>query len=143
MTAGLQEFEADEAAADREEGFVDVVAALVADAEAAVLVEPGDRALDHPALLSESGAVWALGPGDLRLDVPAAQLAPTLACVVGAVADEPLRSATRPSAPSTHRWDRVHERNHLGDVVAVAGGQADRQRCAATAGDHVVLGALS
>ena len=58
---------------------MDAVAALVADAEAAVLVEPGDRALDHPALLSESGAVWALGPGDPRLDVPAAQLAPTLA----------------------------------------------------------------
>ena len=47
-------FEADEAAGDREEGFVDVGASLVADAEAAVLVEPGDRALDDPALLAEA-----------------------------------------------------------------------------------------
>jgi hypothetical protein len=36
----LGELEADEAAADREEGFVDVVAALVADAQPPVLVQP-------------------------------------------------------------------------------------------------------
>ena len=57
---------------------MDVVAALVADAEAAVLVEPADRALDHPALLFRSpGRVcsWARrsSPGT------AAQRAPTLA----------------------------------------------------------------
>ena len=65
----MKELEADEAAADREERFVDVVAAFVADAQAAVLVQPGDRALDDPALAAEPGAVTALGPGDLRLDV--------------------------------------------------------------------------
>jgi hypothetical protein len=42
----VEQSEADQAAADREEGFVDVVAAFVADAEAPVLVEPGDRPLD-------------------------------------------------------------------------------------------------
>jgi len=47
-------FEADEAAGDREEGLVDVGAALEADAESAVLVQPGDRALDHPALLAQA-----------------------------------------------------------------------------------------
>jgi hypothetical protein len=64
----VEELEADEAAADREERFVDVVAAFVADAQAAVLVQPGDRALDDPALLAEPGAVRRLGSGDPRLD---------------------------------------------------------------------------
>jgi hypothetical protein len=41
-----EEFSADEAAVDRGEGFVEVVAALTAEAEAAVLVEPGDLRLD-------------------------------------------------------------------------------------------------
>src|SRR6266536_2892391 len=48
----LEEFEADQAAADREEGLVDVVAAFVADPQPSVLVQPGDRALDDPALLA-------------------------------------------------------------------------------------------
>jgi hypothetical protein len=49
----LEEFEADQAAGDLEEGFVDVGASLVADAEAPVLVEPADRAFDDPAVFAE------------------------------------------------------------------------------------------
>jgi hypothetical protein len=79
MRFRVEEFEADEAAADREEGFVDVVAALLADPQPPVLVHPGDRALDEPSLLAEPGAVRALGSGDLCLDVAAAQLAAALA----------------------------------------------------------------
>jgi len=45
---------------------VDVVASFVGDAEPAVVVEPGGRALDDPALFAEPGAVWCLGSGDLR-----------------------------------------------------------------------------
>jgi hypothetical protein len=37
----VQQLEADEAAADREEGLVDVVAAFVADAQTPRLVQPG------------------------------------------------------------------------------------------------------
>jgi hypothetical protein len=43
----------DEAAGEGEEGFVDVGAALVADAEAAVLVQPCEGAFDDPALAAE------------------------------------------------------------------------------------------
>jgi hypothetical protein len=71
----LEELEADQAAADREERFVNVVATFVADSEASVLMQPGDRALDDPALFAEPGAVRRLGSGDLRLDAAAAQLA--------------------------------------------------------------------
>ena len=53
----MEEFEADEAAGDLEEGFVDVGAAFVTDAQAAVLVQPGDRALDDPPLFAEAGSV--------------------------------------------------------------------------------------
>ena len=122
---------------------MDVVAAFVADAEAAVLVQPGDRALDDPALLAEPGAVSCLGSGDPRLDVAAAQLAAALARVVGAVAVQLARPPARTAAAAAHGRDRIDERDHLGDVVAVAAGQADRERRAAAAGDQVVLGAAS
>jgi len=65
---------------------VDVVTALVADAEAAVLVQPGDRAFNHPTLLAQPGAVRALRPGDLRLDAAATEFATAVERVVGAIA---------------------------------------------------------
>jgi len=43
---------ADEAASEGEERFVDVVAAVSADQEAAAVVEPGEGALNDPALVS-------------------------------------------------------------------------------------------
>ena len=120
---------------------MDVVAALVADPQPPVLMQPGDRALNDPARRPQPGAVRALRPGDPRLDVAAAQLAAALARVVGAVAIEPPRSAPRSAAAAAHRRDRVHQREQLGDVVAVAAGERDGERRAAAAGDQVVLGA--
>jgi hypothetical protein len=114
---------------------VDVVAALVADAQPPVLVQPGDRALDDPALRPEPGAMLALRPGDLRLDVAPPQLAPTFARVVGAVAVQPLRPAPRSAAATAHGRDRIDERDQLGDVVAVTAGERASQRRPAAAGD--------
>ena len=53
---------------------MDVVAAFVADAEPAVLVQPGDRSFDDPAFFAEPGAVVALGPGNLGADSARLQL---------------------------------------------------------------------
>ena len=64
--------EADEAAADREEGFVDLVAAVVADEEPLEVMEPGEGALDDPAGAAEAGAVPGLAAGDLRFDAASA-----------------------------------------------------------------------
>ena len=47
---------------------MDVVAAVVADEEALVVVQPGEGALDDPAGAAEAGAVFGLAPGDLGAD---------------------------------------------------------------------------
>jgi hypothetical protein len=47
---------------------MEVSSALVADSEALELVQPGESTLDHPAHLSETGAVWDTAAGDYRLD---------------------------------------------------------------------------
>ena len=64
--------EADEAAADGEEGFVDLVAAVVADEQPFEVVEPGERALDDPADPAKARAVLGLAASDLRADPAAA-----------------------------------------------------------------------
>ena len=54
---------ADEAAAEGEERFVDLVAAVVADEQPFELMQPGEGALDHPAVAAEPGAVPRSGGG--------------------------------------------------------------------------------
>lgn len=70
----MEQLQADEAATDGEERFVDVGEAFVADAKAAVLVQPGDCSLDDPAMGAEPGSVRFPRPSDLRLDIASAEL---------------------------------------------------------------------
>ena len=61
--------------------------------------------------------------------------------VVAAVGEQLARSPAGPSAADANRRDGVDQRDELGDVVAVAAGEADGQRDAAGVADQVVLGA--
>ena len=54
-------------------GFVDLVAAVVADEQSFEVVEPGEGALDDPADAAEPGAVLGLAAGDLRRDAALAE----------------------------------------------------------------------
>ena len=102
---------------------MDVGASLVADAEATVLVQPGEGALDDPALAAESGSVWRVAFGDERSDAAGAELVSVGSGVVAAVGEENLRSASGSSALAPDGRDRVEEREELGDVGTVGGGQ--------------------
>jgi hypothetical protein len=135
----VEEFEVDQAAGDLEERFVDVGAAFVADAEPAVLVQPGEGALDDPALFAEPGAVWLIVGGDAGADASGAELLAVAAGAVGAVAENPVGAAAWPASSAAHRRDRVDERKQLEDVVVVGGGERERERSPASAGDRMVF----
>jgi hypothetical protein len=45
----------------------------------------------------------------------------------------------RASLPAWHRTDGIHERQELSDIVAMAAGQADRERNPVSVGDQMVL----
>src|SRR4029453_17594754 len=121
--------------------LVDVGASFVADAQTAVLVQPGDRALDHPALGAEARSVLLFGSRDGGADPTGAQLLTVAARVVGAVAEQPVRSAPGQPAVAGHGRDRIHEREQLDDVVVVRGAERERERGAPSAGERMVLGA--
>ena len=89
--------EADEAAGDGDEGFVDVGASFVADAESSVLVEPGDGALDDPALAAEAGAARGAPGRDERGDAALEQLCVGGFVFVAAVAEQGFGPAGRPA----------------------------------------------
>jgi len=120
---------------------VNVGADFVADAEAFVLVEPGEAAFDDPTVCAEAGAVGDAAAGDHRPDASGPQQPAVLVVVVAAVGEEPSGAAQRPADPATDGRDRVEQRDELGDVVAVPAGQGDRDRGAVGVGDQVMLGA--
>jgi hypothetical protein len=121
--------------------LVDVGAAFVAGAEAAVLMEPGEGALDDPTLSTESGSVRCVAPGDERPDAAGAEFLPVQAGVVAAVREEGLRSVSGSSALAAYCWDGVEEREELGDVGAVGGGEQAGERDPLGVGDQVVFAA--
>jgi len=132
---------ADEAAGDGEEGFVDVGAAFVAQAQAAVLVEPGDGAFDDPALSAEAGAVRAVLAGDQCFDPERSQFVEDTVVVVAAVTEDALGSALGRSGLAAHGWDRTDEVEQLACVWPVGGGQDRGERNPVRVADQVVLAA--
>jgi hypothetical protein len=113
---------ADEAAGEDKEGFVDVRAAFVAGAQAPVLVQPGECALDDPAFPAKSRAVRCVAFGDVRFDAASVEELSVWLGVVAAVGEESVRSAPWSAALASDGRDRLDERVQLGDVVAVGAG---------------------
>lgn len=87
----------DEAGGEAEEGFVDVVASFPADPEAAEAVEPGDGALDDPAVAAETRSVGDTSAGDHRFDALGTDESAVLVVVVTAVAEHSVGPPTRAS----------------------------------------------
>jgi hypothetical protein len=118
---------------------MDVVAAFVADAEAAELVQPADRAFHDPAMLAESAAVCRVAFGEHRLNAAFSKSATMRFRIVGAIALHPIWFAARAAGLAAHRRNRVDERFELRDVVRVGASQRNGQRNAVAVGDHMVL----
>ena len=124
---------------------MDVGAAFVARAQPFEGVQPGEAALDHPAVSAQAGAVGdpAAGDpaaGDPRGDAPGAQPSTVDVVVVAAVGEQLPRLASWPATQTADRRNGIQQRDQLGDVVAVAAGQRDRQRDAAGVADQMMLG---
>src|SRR6185312_1002898 len=130
---------ADDGAGEAEEGFVDVVADLPADAQPAEPVQQGDGLLHDPAVDAQARAVLGGAAGDDRGDPGGLDLLAVFIVVVAAVGVDGIRAAPRPSAAPAHGRDGLDEGQELGDVVTVAAGQCHRQRDAVRFGDQVVL----
>lgn len=77
--------------------------------------------------------------GDHWLDPAGPEFAAVRVVVVAAVGDELLGVLARTTDLPADRADLLDEREQLGDVVAVAAGQADSKRDAVAINDQMVL----
>ena len=132
---------ADQDAAEREEGLVDVGATFAADVETLETVQPADCALDDPARCAQPAAVLRPAMGDEGLEVPSPLRGFVRAGMVRPVRLRTRRSEARPSALALKRRDGVDEREELGDVMIIRTSERDHQRDALRFGEDVVLAA--
>ncbi len=107
---------------------MDLGAAVVADEQPFELVQPGEGALDDPAVAAEPGAVAVETAGDLGGDAALAQFGSVVAGVVSAVSHQSVRFAPRRPGQAADRRHPVEQRDELGDVVAVAAGHRPGKR---------------
>jgi hypothetical protein len=121
------------------EGKVLVWVTLPADAEPAELVQPGEAALHDPALGAEPGAVVLTTPGDQGSDPAGPELTAVFVVVIAPVGEQLIGALTGTADLAGDRHDAVNQGQQLGDVVAIAAGQCDRQRQPAAVGQQVVL----
>ena len=122
---------------------MDVVAAVGADEQSASAVEPGEGALNDPAVAAEAGAVVGLASSDDGFDPSLPDEAAVLVVVIAAVGNQRLGASSRSADAAADGRHPVEELHELGDVVAVAAGERPGQRDAAAVYEEVVFAAGS
>jgi hypothetical protein len=83
--------------------------------------------------------VFVAAAGDHGLDAAAPELTAVLVVVIATVGDRAIWALPGPATPARHRADPIHQRQKLGDVVAVGAGESGRERNAVGVDDQVVL----
>lgn len=83
--------------------------------------------------------MFCAAPGDHWLDAACPEFAAVLVVVVAAVSNQLLGALPGTTRLSGDRADLLDEWDQLGDVVAVAAGQADGKRDAVAIDDQMVL----
>lgn len=106
-------------------------------------MQPGEGALDDPAVAAEPGAMPDAAAGDLGFDPAAAELAAVFLVVVTTVSAHPVGPPARPADLPAHWWHAVDERDQLGHVMAVAAGDRPGKRDPGRVYEKVMLRAAS
>jgi hypothetical protein len=122
---------------------VNVGPTLKANAKTTKVVEPCVSTLDHPAEFAQSAAVFSATPGDHRFDAALAKPLTMRLRVVATICVDDLRLLKRSAARATNGWNRVNERQQLGNVVAIRAGQDCTDGDAIGVDEDVMLGTWS
>lgn len=115
---------------------------LVANGQPPITAEPGDGALDLPAIPTQPVIAFYPTAGDAWDDAALTQPAAMDVVVVTLVRSEPARLSAARSAPRLDRRDRVDHRLQQGAVMGVCSGNVHDQRNSIRIGQHVDLRSL-
>jgi hypothetical protein len=112
---------------------------FVTNAQAAIAIEPRERALNDPPMPAEPFAAFNPAPRDARRDASFAQLLAQRFRVIRLVGVQLLRAFTWSTAPTLDRLNGVHRREHHPRVVDVGRREPHRERDALPVHDHMAF----
>ncbi len=107
---------------------MDVVAPLIADSQASVVVQPREGSLNHPAEDAQPAPMWRSPLRDVWADATRAELLAMWLRVVPAVGVDFVRSMSWTSPLAAYPRNRVHQRYQLRDIIGVRASQDRRKR---------------
>jgi hypothetical protein len=137
----LEGFEADEATAEGEEGLMDIGSSLIADRQPTKPVEPGQRALDDPAMPAQTRAGVDALARDTDPNMAASQRLTTardVVALIGMQRDGPLAP---PLIGLPNRRDGIEQLREDDRVVAIGSGQECGERDAGAVDHKMALAA--
>ena len=135
----LEGLEADEAAAEGEEGLMDISPPFVADREAPEAIEPGERALDDPAVATQAVAGVDAFTRNADLDVATAQGGSAPRIVIALIRMEFDRPLASLSGGRLGRGDGIQQQLEDLRVVAIGSSQERGKREAAPLDHNMAL----
>jgi len=108
-----------------EEALVHVITGFPTHPKPAKTVQPCHRCLDHPPHRARPGAMLLTTARDTPDDAPFTKPTTVEIMVIAPIRVQRSRLAPRSATLTTHRPDPVHQRQQLGDIVAVGAGEQD------------------
>lgn len=119
---------------------MDIGTTLKAGAKTAESVQPCIGALDDPTYFAKTAAVGFAASGNRCGNPGSVQRLAIFVVVVSPIRIDSGRLAQRSTTHAANRWNGVHQRKQLRDVVAVRARQDDRERRAVGVGSDVMFG---
>ena len=113
--------------------------ALIADGQSPKAMQPGEGAFDDPAGAAQRAAVRAPTLGELRGDAALRELVPMRLRIVATVALYESGFPHGPAGTPAQGRHRVHQRQQLGDVMPVRGGQRRDERNPVRVGKNMMF----
>lgn len=125
----------------REESLMNISAPFVTAAQATELMQPTERAFDHPAGFAQATAMRPAGTRQSPGDAQTAQ--PTMMCAaaISPITLDDLGSLTRATDFAAQRWNRQHQGLQLAAVMHVGRSDLDTQRNALGIGAKMMFAA--
>jgi hypothetical protein len=118
---------------------MDVSAALIAHPQAAELMEPGERAFHDPAVDPQTTPVGGTPFSQHRFN-PASPQGLTMGLrIIPAVTLHAVRFAAGTTDLAAHGGNRRHQREELGDIVAIGAGERSGQGEPVRVGDYMMF----
>ena len=118
---------------------MDVGPPFITDPQATELMQPRERAFNHPAIEPQAAAVGRPPARQDREHAETAQGVSVPRRIVGAIPLDAIRAVPRVADLAADGWDGFDQGEELRHVVAIGFGQPGRQRDAVAIGDQMVL----